>query len=113
MRDDAAYLLDMLLAAQDAEEFASGLTFRQFDQDRLRQHAIIKAIEIIGEAAASVSRETREHHPAIPWREIVGMRNRLVHAYFEVDVERVWETVQRDIPQLISLIEPLAPDPEP
>ncbi|WP_419950942.1 DUF86 domain-containing protein [Candidatus Palauibacter sp.] len=103
----------MLLAAQDAEEFASGLTFRQFDQDRLRQHAIIKAIEIIGEAAASVSRETREHHPAIPWREIVGMRNRLVHAYFEVDVERVWETVQRDIPQLISLIEPLAPDPEP
>ncbi|WP_423928426.1 DUF86 domain-containing protein [Candidatus Palauibacter sp.] len=113
MRDDAAYLLDMLLAARDAEEFASGLSFRQFEQDRLRQHAILKAIEIIGEAAAGVSAEAREQHPEIPWREIIGMRNRLVHAYFEVDAERVWETVQRDIPKLISDIAPLVPPPEP
>ena len=54
----------------------------------------------------------RDLHPEIPWLEIVGMRNRLVHAYFEVDVELLWETVQRDIPDLISLIEPLVPPEE-
>ena len=109
MRGDEAWLLDMLLAARDAEEFASELTFETFEDDKLRQHAIIKAIEIIGEAANSVSAEARDVHPEIPWREIVGMRNRLVHAYFEVDVELLWATVQRDIPKLISLIEPLVP----
>lgn len=79
------------------------------EHDRLRQHALIKAIEIIGEAASRVSAETRSLNPEIPWREIVGMRNRLVHAYFEVDVELLWETVQRDIPKLIALLEPSAP----
>ncbi|WP_425154634.1 DUF86 domain-containing protein [Candidatus Palauibacter sp.] len=112
MRDDDAYLLDMLLAARDAEEFASDLTFEKFEHDKLHQHAIIKAIEIIGEAANRVSAETRDLHSEIPWLEIVGMRNRLVHAYFEVDVELLWETVQRDIPDLISLIEPLVPPEE-
>lgn len=112
MRGDETYLLDMLLAARDAEEFASELTFAKFEHDRLRQHAIIKAIEIIGEAASRVSAETRDLNPDIPWREIVGMRNWLVHAYFEVDVELLWETVQRDIPKLIALLEPSAPPEE-
>ena len=112
MRGDEAYLLDMLLAARDAEEFASESTFAKFECDRLRQHALIKAIEIIGEAASRVSARTQDLNPEIPWREIVGMRNRLVHAYFEVDVELLWETVQRDIPKLIALLEPSAPPEE-
>ena len=109
MRRDDAYLLDMLLAAQDAVEFASGLTFPQFERSRLHQNAILKAIEVVGEAAARISQEARQAHSEIPWPEIIGMRNRLVHAYFEVNLERVWETVRQDIPRLIPLIEPLVP----
>ena len=78
-RDDAAYLLDMLLSARDAAEFAAGLTFPQFERSRLHQNATLKAIEVIGEAAARISEKTRQAHPGIPWPEIIGMRNRLVH----------------------------------
>ena len=109
MRHDDAYLLDMLLSARDAAEFAAGLTFPQFEQSQLHQNAILKAIEIIGEAAARISEETKQAHPGIPWPEIIGMRNHLVHAYFEVDLKRVWKTAQQDIPRLIDLIEPLVP----
>ena len=108
MRHDDAYLLDMLLSARDAAEFAAGLTFPQFEQSQLHQNAILKAIEIIGEAAR-ISEETKQAHPGIPWPEIIGMRNRLVHAYFEVDLKRVWKTAQQDIPRLIDIIEPLVP----
>lgn len=93
-------------------DFAAGLTFAKFERNRLHQNAILKAIEIIGEAAARVSQETRQAHPEIPWPELIGIRNRLVHAYFDVNLQRVWETVQQDVPRLISLIEPLVP-PEP
>ena len=75
-RDDAAYLLDMLLSARDAAEFAAGLTFPQFERSRLHQNATLKAIEVIGEAAARISEKTRQAHPGIPWPEIIGMRNR-------------------------------------
>lgn len=109
MQRDHAYLLDMLLSARDAVEFAAGLTFAQFEQSRLNQNATLKAIEIIGEAAFCISLETRQLHPEIPWAEIIGMRNRLVHAYFEVNLERVWQTVQQDVPRLIGLLEPLVP----
>ena len=75
----------------------------------MTQLAILKAVEIVGEAASRVSADTKEAHPEIPWPKIIGLRNRLVHAYFEVNLERVWETVQRDIPYLITQLEPLTP----
>lgn len=112
MRDDAAYLLDILIAARDARDFVSGLTWKQFEASRLHQNAIIKTIEIIGEAAARVSNETKATHKKIPWAEIIGMRHRLVHGYFEVDLRKVWGTVQHDLPSLIALIEPLVPPEE-
>ncbi len=108
-RDDEAYLMDMLLAAQDAARFASGLTFSQFEKSRLHQYAILKAIEIIGEAAARISDDTKKDHPDIPWSEIIGMRNRLVHGYFEVNLRRVWDTVQHALVALIVQIKPLVP----
>ena len=70
---------------------------------------MIRLLEIIGEAAAHVSLSTREAHPDIPWHEMIGMRHRLIHEYFRVDLRVVWETVQRDLPQVIALIEPLVP----
>jgi uncharacterized protein with HEPN domain len=109
MRDDAGYLLDMLLYAAS---FLAGLTWEQFENSRLHQNAVIKAIEIIGEAASRISPQTRAAHPEIPWSEVIRMRHRLVHGYFEVDLQKVWDTVHRDPPLLIAQIEPLVPPEE-
>lgn len=108
-RDDASYLLDMLVAARDAVVFADGLSFSEFARDQRTQLAILKCVEIVGEAASRVGAETREAHPSFPWREIVGMRNRLAHAYFEIDLRLVWDTVRNDLPPLIVQLEPLVP----
>lgn len=109
MRREEAWLLDMLQAAREAAAFADGLSFADFEQNRMVQLAILKAMEIVGEAASQVGPDTQETYSEIPWPEIIGMRNRLVHGYFNVNLKRVWETVQQDIPQLISRLERLAP----
>lgn len=107
-RDDA-YLLDMLLAARKVMKYAQGVDFERFDQDEVLQDAIMRRIQIIGEAARKVSAEFKDQHPEIPWYEISGMRNRLVHEYFKVITEKVWEAVVKDIPNLIDELEPLVP----
>jgi uncharacterized protein with HEPN domain len=106
---DEAYLLDMLLASREARQIAQGANVEQFASDRKLQLAIIHLIQIIGEAARSISPEFKQAHPEIPWNEIVGMRNKLVHEYFRIIPEKVWEAVEKDIPRLIRLIEPLVP----
>ena len=108
-RDDRSYLLDMLVAARDAVTFAKGLSYDEFATDRRSQLAILKSVEIVGEAASRLSAETKERHPDIPWREITGMRNRLVHVYFDIDLRLVWETVDSDLPVLVAQLEPLVP----
>ena len=104
---DEAILLDMLLAAREARKFATNLHFEEFQHDRKTQLAILKSIEIVGEAASRVSAVCKETYPEIPWSQIIGMRYRLVHVYFEFNLERVWETVQQDVPRLISQLESL------
>ena len=71
--------------------------------------ALIKSVEIIGEAAFMMSETTQEASPAIPWADIIGMRHRLVHAYFDINLDVLWQTVKADLPLLIALIEPLLP----
>ncbi len=107
-RDDA-YLLDILIAARKALAFVEGMTWEAFVESELHQSAVMRPLEIIGEAASHVSEATRQAHSQIPWAEMIGMRHRLIHEYFRVDVKVVWETVQRDLPRLIALIEPLVP----
>lgn len=109
MRRDDAYLLDMLVAARKAVAFAAELTYPEFARSDLHQNAILKTVEIVGEAAACISDDSRSAHPEIPWHQIVGLRNRIVHAYFEVDLRVVWQVVQKDLPVLISQLEPLVP----
>lgn len=109
MRDDDARLLDMLLAAREAMAFVDGLTFPEFQRNRMAQLAVLKTIEVVGEAASGIGTDTTKAHPDIPWSGIIGMRNRLVHGYFSINLERVWETVQQDIPRLLSQLEPLVP----
>ncbi|MEN6357794.1 MAG: DUF86 domain-containing protein [Armatimonadota bacterium] len=107
-RDDA-YLLDIVVAARKIVKFTDGVAREHFDADEVLQNAVMRLLEIIGEAARSISQNTKDVHTEIPWREIVGMRNRLIHHYFRVDVEKVWDTITNDIPTLIMLIEPLVP----
>jgi uncharacterized protein with HEPN domain len=109
MRADEILLLDMLLAAREALSFLGAVSLKEFESDRIRQLAVIKSVEIIGEAAAGVSEEFRTAHPEIPWRDIIGTRNRLVYGYFEVNLGRVRKTVLEDLPALISVLVQLVP----
>ena len=93
------------------------LTRGQFGRSKIHHYAIIRTLEVIGEAAGKVSQDFRDAHPEIPWKDLISMRNRLIHEYFQIDLDKVWDTVQKDIPSLIRLIEPLVPpengDPRP
>lgn len=95
----------MLDAGREALEFVENETLETLRQDRKTLLAIVKAIEIIGEAAAKISQPFQETHPEIPWPQIIGMRNRLIHAYFDIEIETVWQTVQDDLPPLMTTLE--------
>lgn len=98
-------LCHMLDAAREAIAFASGETLASLGRDRKLALAIIKDVEIIGEAASKVSQRTRERHPDIPWQPIIAMRNRLIHGYFDIDFDQVWSAVTEDLPPLIAELE--------
>jgi uncharacterized protein with HEPN domain len=106
---DAALLLDMLLAARDALSFVQGFDKAAFLDSRLHQNAVIRALEVIGEAAGKVSAATRAAHSEIPWREITGTRHRLIHGYAEVDLDRIWVVLRDDLAPLIATLERLVP----
>lgn len=97
-RPDAKFLLDMLLAARQANEYVHDVSREEFDSSDLLQDAVVRRLEIVGEAAARISAETRDAHPEIPWREIVGMRNRLVNEYFRIDTAVVRESCSGTFP---------------
>ncbi len=109
MRDDATYLLDMLLAARKIQKYTDGISETAFRESELHQSAVIREIQVIGEAARLVSAETKAAHPEIEWEQIAGMRNRMIHEYFRIAVRVVWQTVQESIPALIIQLEPLVP----
>lgn len=105
MRPDLLRVRHMLDAAREALLFARGRTRASLDEDRMLLHALVRCVEIIGEAAARVSPDFQKAHPEVPWAAIVAMRNRLIHAYFDVDNDRVWETITEDLPGLAELAE--------
>lgn len=109
MRRDEVYLLDMLIAARKALKFVEGIDRNEFDDNEVIQNAVMRPLEIIGEAASRISISFRKAHPEIQWKEMIGLRNRLIHEYFRVEFGAVWDTIQKDIPKLIKLIEPLVP----
>ncbi len=95
----------MLDAAREAVALSAGKNRDDLLKDRILTLALVRCIEIIGEAAAKVSPETRGQHEEVPWLDIVGMRNRLIHAYFDIDYARVFDTLASDLPPLIKLLE--------
>lgn len=104
-RDDTTRLRHMLDAAREAVEFTQGHTREDLDSDRMLVMALVKEVEIIGEAACLISAATREQLPDVPWEDIIGMRHRLVHAYFDINLDILWETVQNDLPPLAETLE--------
>ena len=102
---DLVRLQHMLDAAREAVVFGTGRAAADLRKDRVLTLALVKCIEIVGEAASKMTVETRAAHAGIPWTDIVGMRNRLIHAYFDVDVERVCDTITADLPPLITQLE--------
>ncbi len=104
-RDDRSRLMDMLDAARLACEFVHDKKRSDLDIDPMLMHALVNVIEIIGEAGNNISDEFKSEYPEIPWIDIVDMRNRLIHGYFKINLNIVWDTVTNDIPVLIEQIE--------
>ncbi len=99
-RRDRQYLQDILDAMEAAESFVENVSFEELEDDQRTQFALQRAFEIIGEATKQLSKEVRDQYPSIPWRDIAGMRDKLIHEYFAVNLEIVWETVQKDFPEV-------------
>jgi uncharacterized protein with HEPN domain len=109
LKSDAIRLRHMLDAAKEARSFIQKEERRSLEVDRKLVLALMKSIEIIGEAAVKVTVECRENFPQIPWPNIIGMRNRLTHAYFDINLDILWKTVTEDIPDLIDELEKVLP----
>lgn len=109
MSRDDTYLLDMLESAKIALDYVVDKSWDSFYEDIQCQDAVIRRIEIIGEAARRISTETREKHFEIEWREMTSMRNLVIHEYDVVDIKLVWDTVQNKIPPLIETLSTIVP----
>jgi uncharacterized protein with HEPN domain len=106
---DAGYLWDMLKAARDVEQTVREVAREQYAQDRIRQLAVERAVEVLGEAARQVSGPFQQAHPEIPWRPIIAQRHVLAHDYGRIDHERLWEVAKVHVPALIATLTPLIP----
>jgi uncharacterized protein with HEPN domain len=106
---DRSYLIDLVQAGKLIQDFIQGIDKERFDNSSLIQSAVIRQIEIIGEATKRLSEKCRSEHSEIPWKKIAGMRDILIHAYDHVDIDEVWNAVDTSIPSLIKQIETLIP----
>ena len=99
-KDDTVFLKHILDAINLIEKYLKDKSYEEFKNNRMLQDAVIREIEIIGEAAKNLSKEFRNKQSDIPWRQIAGMRDKLIHGYFGVDLDAIWDTATRDIPSL-------------
>jgi len=99
-RDYKDFLIDIFYSIEQIEKFVAGFDFEKFKQDEKTKDAVIMRISILGEAINNLSKKFKKEHKEIPWQDIADMRNKLIHEYFGIDVEVVWETTQEDVPEL-------------
>jgi len=98
-RDYRDYIKDILDSINDIESFIRGMNFEEFKKDRKTIYAVVRGIEVIGEATKNIPRALKEKHK-VPWKKMAGMRDRLIHEYFGIDIEILWKTAKEDIPPL-------------
>ncbi len=106
-RDVLVYLEDMYSHGEKALALVQGMTFEDFKKDWKTQFALIRALEVMGEAARYVPESFRQQHPEIPWRGIVGLRNVLIHRYFHLNLEAIWQTVHGMLPDVLQQLQNL------
>ena len=106
-KEDAVRLYHMLESAREAVGYAENRTRKDLGADRQLTHSLVRCLEIIGEAARHISQESRDANPQIAWIDMIGMRNRLIHVYFDIDLDIVWKTVSEELPVLVAQIEPI------
>lgn len=110
MRDYRLYLKDILAAIESIEGFVEGMNLETFQADDKTTSAVMRKLEIIGEATKRIPDETRQKHPHIPWKEMAGMRDKLIHFYFGVDYLLVWRTIKERLPQVKQGIQKILQD---
>jgi len=103
-REFRDYLSDIFDAIEKIESFTQDISFEAFAEDEMRVFAVVRALEIIGEAAKNVPLEIKENYPSVPWKEMARTRDKLIHSYFGVDLNVVWKTVSQNLPPLKSQI---------
>lgn len=104
-RNLSLYIKDILQNMQDAQNFIRGMSYEKFVADKKTFNAVVRSLEVIGEAAKNVPEEIRSKYPSIPWKEMAGMRDKVIHLYFGVSREAVWIAVKDRIPAVKPLIE--------
>jgi uncharacterized protein with HEPN domain len=108
--NDAVRLRHMLEYASKALLFAKGKSRADLDNDEQLRLALVQLIQIVGEAASRVSRKFQEQTPSIPWADIIGTRNRLIHAYFDINLNVLWDTINDDLPPLVGQLQKIIDD---
>jgi len=99
-REDELYIKDIIQAIEKIESYTEGFSFNKFTSDTKTIDAVLRNLSVIGEAANNISEETKEAFKDVPWTEIIGMRNKMIHEYFGVDEEILWKTIKEDLPVL-------------
>lgn len=109
-KEQAVFIRHIIESIEKIEQFSRGISKESLKDDELRQYAIVRAIEIIGEAVKNLSKEFKEKHKDIPWREIIGTRDIMIHKYFGVDLEIVWDIIKHNLPDLKKKLKSIATD---
>lgn len=103
-REILDFMVDIQESIEDIRTFVGDMTIEEFFEDRKTVNAVIRSLEIIGEAAKKISADVRQNYPDVPWKEIAGMRDKLIHEYFGVDLVIIWETIQNDLSSLDTAV---------
>ena len=111
-KDLGDYIADILNAVREVEEFTEGMNFKTFLTDKKTINAVIRSLEVMGEATKHIPEDVREQYPDIPWKRMAGIRDKLIHEYSGVDLEIIWSVIKEELPPIEPLIEKVLKDME-